>query len=301
MRGRCHTILGGCVIMMAAAMGCYTAPGLETTPASNGGTTTEIANAETTSAVSDLPCDVANVLASACTSCHGPVLADGARVHLASRADLLASIGGGSSATIADLCVQRMQHETKPMPPNAQASPNAVTVFEKWIAAGMPEGTCSALGIDYTTESVCSSNRRWKGDDDDGDKLMNPGEACIACHKQEAAEGSREAKVYSVAGTLYPTAHEPDDCNGVNGTKGTKPKVVITDAKGTTVTLEVNSAGNFYYERSLSKPLRAKVVRGDAVYEMQAEIKDGDCNACHTEAGRADEGVDYPRGRIVSP
>ena len=32
-----------------------------------------------------------------------------------------------------------------------------------------------------------------------------------------------------------------------------------------------------------------------------SEIKDGDCNGCHTEAGRADEGPDYANGRIVAP
>ena len=129
---------------------------------------------------------------------------------------------------------------------------------------------------------------------------MNPGQPCIACHKQEAAEGEIHAKIFSVAGTLYPTAHEPDDCNGIDGSKKAT-EVIITDATGKTVTLDVNWAGNFMTEEKLKKPLRAKVKRGSVVYEMQGEIKDGDCNACHTEAGRIDEGEEYPRGRIVLP
>jgi hypothetical protein len=77
--------------------------------------------------------------------------------------------------------------------------------------------------------------------------------------------------------------------------------VIITDAKGVSVTLSVNSAGNFFTTKALTKPLHAKVQNGDKFYEMGGEIKDGDCNTCHTEASRADEGAEYPRGRIVSP
>ena len=77
--------------------------------------------------------------------------------------------------------------------------------------------------------------------------------------------------------------------------------MIITDATGVSVALTVNSAGNFFSGKALKKPLHAKVQRGDQVYEMGGEIKDGDCNTCHTEGGRADEGVEYPRGRIVVP
>ena len=294
MRGHVHTILGGCVIVLSAAAGCYTAPGAGSSSAA--GTTTETSPTETASAevVADLPCDVANVLASACTSCHGATLATGAKVHLLSHADLTASLGNGSSSTMADLCLARMKDTLQPMPPNAVASDNAAAVIEKWIAAGLPQGTCSAASIDYSTESVCTSNKEWTEDEDEGDEEMNPGEACITCHKQE---NKREAKIYTVAGTVFPTAHEPDKCYGVRG----KTTVIITDATGKEFSLPVNAAGNFMDTRAMKKPLRAKVKRGDAVFEMQAEIKEGDCNACHTESGRADEGPDYPRGRIVAP
>lgn len=77
--------------------------------------------------------------------------------------------------------------------------------------------------------------------------------------------------------------------------------VIVTDATGKTFTLDVNEAGNFMSEEKMQKPLRAKVKRGESVFEMKGEVKDGDCNACHTEAGRADEGAEYPRGRIVLP
>lgn len=302
MRGPCHTILGGSVIVLAALGGCYSGPTLGLASGGEQGTKTDVSATETASAaiVSDLPCDVASALGGACSSCHGTTLVGGARVHLVSHADLSAPLATDPTRTVAELCVARMRSTEDPMPPSAGIAPGAVETLETWIAAGMPRGTCSAAGIDYSVEHVCTSKRTWKGGEREGDELMNPGEPCIACHKQEAAEGEIHAKVYSVAGTVYPSAHEPDDCHGIDGMK-TKAAVVITDATGKTFTLDVNEAGNFMTEEKMKKPLRAKVKRGDVVYEMQGAIKDGDCNACHTEAGRADEGDEYPRGRIVLP
>lgn len=301
MRGSCHTILGGCVLVLAALGGCYSGPTLGL-GGSGAGTTTDVAETETASAevVADLPCDVAGALGSACSSCHGTTLAEGARVHLVSRADLVAPLATDPARTVAELCVARMKNEQKPMPPDVAVAPSAIAILEDWIAAGMPEGTCSAAGIDYSTDTVCSSKKRWTKGEDEGDEIMNPGQPCIACHKQEAAEGSKDAKIFSVAGTVFPSAHEPDNCNGIDGVKK-EATVIITDATGKTFTLDVNEAGNFMTEDKMTKPLRAKVKRGDVVYEMQGAVKDGDCNACHTEAGRADEGDEYPRGRIVLP
>jgi hypothetical protein len=294
------------VIVLAALGGCYSGPTLGVDGAGNGSpATTDVSATDPTTTqgaqiAADLPCDVANALRGACSSCHGTTLAEGARVHLLSRADLAAPLATDPARTVADLCLIRMQSEKDPMPPAVAAEPGAVGVLEAWITAGLPAGKCSAAGIDYTTESVCTSKKKWTHGSDEGDENMNPGQTCIACHKQEAAEGEIHAKIFSVAGTLYPSAHEPDDCNGLDGVKK-KATVIVTDATGKTFTLDVNEAGNFMSEAKMKKPLRAKVRRGDAVYEMQDDIKDGDCNACHTEAGRADEGAEYPRGRIVLP
>lgn len=296
MRGHVHTILGGCVIVLAAAAGCYTAPGAGSTGA-RPATTTESSPTETASAeaAADLPCDVASVLASTCNSCHGATLKEGVKSHLLSHADLTASLGGGSSSTIADLCIARMKDKLQPMPPSSVATDAAIATLEKWVAAGMPAGTCSAVGIDYSTPSVCTSNKRWTKGDNHGDEEMTPGQACVACHKQV---NEREARIYTVAGTIFPTAHEPDDCYG---SRDGKTQVIITDATGKTFTLDVNAAGNFMDTSAMKKPLHAKVKRGNAVYEMITEIKDGDCNGCHTETGRADEGAEYAAGRIVAP
>ena len=100
-----------------------------------------------------------------------------------------------------------------------------------------------------------------------------------------------------IGGTVYPTAHEPNDCDGVNGsTDGAT--VVITDSTGATFTLNVNSAGNFYESRSTTivMPFQAKVVQGGKERAMATPQSTGDCNACHTEAG-----TNNAPGRIMLP
>ena len=44
-----------------------------------------------------------------------------------------------------------------------------------------------------------------------GSADMNPGRACITCHS------TMNGPSLTIAGTVYPTAHEPDLCNGANG------------------------------------------------------------------------------------
>ena len=72
-----------------------------------------------------------------------------------------------------------------------------------------------------------------------GSKSVLDGQACITCHTVNGGPS------LTIAGTLYPTAHEPDLCNGVDGASGAA--VVITGFDGASVTLVPNSAGNFLY------------------------------------------------------
>jgi hypothetical protein len=119
---------------------------------------------------------------------------------------------------------------------------------------------------------------------------MNPGEACISCHKSSGGE----APTFSVAGTLYPTAHEPDLCDGFNGTGGAQ--VVITGADGKTLTLTPNSAGNFYSSNSVKLPYQAEVVYMGQVRAMAESQSTGDCNSCHDQ-----NGTNGAPGRILLP
>jgi hypothetical protein len=100
---------------------------------------------------------------------------------------------------------------------------------------------------------------------------------------------------FSVAGTVYPTAHEPNDCNGVNGST-TPTTVVITDTNNQTYKLPVNSAGNFYSTSNIATPYAAKVVQGTKERAMVQHQTSGDCNSCHTVSG-----ANGAPGRIMAP
>jgi hypothetical protein len=119
-------------------------------------------------------------------------------------------------------------------------------------------------------------------------ELMHPGKACIACH---SATGG---PAYTLAGTVYPTMHEPDDCNGTDGTI-TGMTVLIIDATGATHTIPVDEAGNFVRVTSIPMPYRATVISGSNVREMKTPQYDGDCNGCHSVLGTKSP------GRVMAP
>lgn len=121
---------------------------------------------------------------------------------------------------------------------------------------------------------------------------MHPGLACIHCH---TSGGEEEGPRFAVAGTVYPTPHEPDDCNGAASSAGAT--VVVTDANGAEHRLTANGAGNFFLEsRSFPLPYTAKVTYEGRERVMVAEQSDGDCNGCHTESG-----ANHAPGRIFLP
>jgi len=90
---------------------------------------------------------------------------------------------------------------------------------------------------------------------------------------------------------VYPTAHEPLNCNGKSGVQ-----VVITPASGTALTLTTNAAGNFYSTAKVTTPYTAKVVMNGAERAMTAAQTSGDCNSCHTQ-----NGAQMAPGRIMTP
>jgi hypothetical protein len=101
--------------------------------------------------------------------------------------------------------------------------------------------------------------------------------------------------LFAVAGTLFPTPHEPNDCNGVSST--VDAQVVITEANGTVHTLSVNAVGNFSLETAtFAFPYQAKVVYQGRERVMVEAQKSGDCNDCHTQDGR-----ENAPGRIFLP
>lgn len=282
-------ILGGwAVVALAAAAGCYTGSTLDP----NGGAPRAQASDGTLPAAGglagDLPCDVAQVLGDECQSCHGDPLAGDAPNRLLVRADLMAHPDSDPSRTMAEISIARMRDAKRPMPPSGVLPDGAIASLEKWVADGYPAGACGgAAGTGASAASVCTSGTHWTGGDRES-PLMHPGGACIDCHMRED-----EGPSYSVAGTLFPTLHEPTDCNGTSAAD-----IVIMDEAGKTVlTLTPNRAGNFFSKSAVPSPYRAKVVSTSGkVREMKTPQTDGDCNACHSE-----KGAQKATGRVRTP
>lgn len=138
--------------------------------------------------------------------------------------------------------------------------------------------TATDTQIDGIGDGACVSESTWTGGNEES-PLMNPGEACIACHTAE-----REGPQFAIAGTVFTNFDEPDDCNGVDSAT-----VRITDANGATYEARSNRAGNFFLDarsNPIATPYFAEVVFGDGtVATMGGARESGDCNGCHTQYG----------------
>jgi len=254
---------------------------------STGGQTGVVASGE-------FPCDVQAFLTTNCQSCHSAA----SPVPMMTHADLVQASGDDPTLTLAEASLVRLAAgDGSRMPPSPSPTPPAADIeaFAAWVNAGAPQGSCSGdlpppPPDPYDTPVVCTSGSHWTGGNEESPN-MNPGEACISCHTKE-----REGPHLTIAGTLYPTAHEPGDCNGVPGSSAIY--VEITDAAGRVFELSPRSSGNFMLEDpdSFTMPYTAKVVAPDGERVMVGEQDDGDCNSCHTEAG-----TDGAPGRIMLP
>jgi len=242
-----------------------------------------------------LPCDVSALVQNKCGTCHGatalPTLPS-----LVTYQGLTAPAQSAPAMTNAEVAVARMQSAQAPMPPagSTAATSAEISSMQAWIAAGYPMGNCGGGGAGGSapdpTAATCTSNKTWTGGTD-GSKDMQPGVACISCH----AKSGGEAPTFAVAGTIYPTVHEPDQCYGASGSAGVR--VVITGADGAVITLTPGTSGNFSYQGALAKPYTAKVTDMNGGVRTMSEVQtSGDCNGCHTQAGSNDA-----PGRIVVP
>jgi hypothetical protein len=242
-----------------------------------------------------LPCDVLSLLRTRCQSCHSSSPVAGTNVSLVDYADLTALSDVVPTVTVAARALHRMTLSLSPMPPPPeQVTPAESAALELWVDQGMPWTTCaqSHPGDDpYAAPPTCSSGGFWPGNFT-GASWMMPGAACINCHKNYLAV----APLFTVAGTVYPTAHEPDKCYGVPASVAAK--VIITDANGNDLPpIRVANRGNFgEILPGLALPYRARIVVGDEERVMQTPQTNGDCNACHTQAG-----AQGARGRIIVP
>lgn len=244
--------------------------------------------------VVDMPCEVSAVLSTYCWACHGPTPAGGAPQSLVTLAQLQAPSPSDSSQSNGARAVARMADTASPMPPAGNPGPTVAeqSAFAAWVDAGMPAGTCSTGGgvpdagppDPLNAAPVCTSGQDYTSGQS---ASMEPGLACIACH--QANGGPR----FSVAGTVFPTGHEPDACEAPSAAGAV---VTVTDSTGATASFTVNSAGNFSGNASLSFPITAVVALGGKTRAMTTAVPSGDCNSCHTQAG-----LNGAPGRVTLP
>jgi mono/diheme cytochrome c family protein len=253
-----------------------------------GNTTVAPANKGRVGASSGLPCDVADVVTTSCASCHGEKPRGGAKTSLVTREGFLAPSEKDPAKTVGALAVERMKDTVKPMPEDGLLVADKVAIVEKWVTAGMPMGECGAVNAPadpfWDVVVDCSSGTRYTRGEG---VTMEPGKACNECHSRKGE------RTYALAGTVYPTGHESDLCNGVNGTAS----IVATDLTGKVLaTVPVNKAGNFASQIRITGPYKVKVVQNGKERAMKASPSSGDCNSCHTQ-----DGLEGAPGRIALP
>ncbi|MFO0588992.1 MAG: hypothetical protein U0441_15690 [Polyangiaceae bacterium] len=252
----------------------------------------------TTADQTGVPCDVGAVFASKCLSCHGAKPSGGAPMSLVTYDELTAASKADATKSNVERSVLRMGDAAAPMPPGANVADNQadIAVLQAWITAGMPKGDCGTnLPPDpFANPAGCLTGQTWPANQEGS--RMNPGEACIACHKKEF-----EAPQFKLAGTVYASGHENDLCYGIDTSTPdyADVRVIITDANGVDHTFKPGVTGNFSTTQSIAFPYKAKVTSSKGERIMNAAQSDGDCNGCHTEAGGG-KGSTAP-GRIVVP
>jgi mono/diheme cytochrome c family protein len=124
--------------------------------------------------------------------------------------------------------------------------------------------------------------------------LMHPGRACITCHTTGTGFlNLQHGPSFTLAGTVYPSAHEPDDCNGA---AGGGVSVVITGAAGQSLTLTPNAVGNFTSLARVVLPYMVEIRAAGRVRAAATPHQNGDCNSCHSQQGQ--QGAP---GRLLMP
>lgn len=248
-----------------------------------------------------LPCAVANVLTTYCAACHATGT-HAAPMALANIADLTRPSLNTPSISMAQSCVNRMRDTTTPMPPSPSPAVAAadIAAFEAWVTAGMMPSSCSTLppADPLDADPTCTTMTNWARGNR-GSVNMRPGAACIACHSS-----SGEGPGFWIAGTVYPTGHEPDNCNGQTSTTADPVEIEITDANAVVYHLFSNafgnSAGNFFLQdvaaQNFATPYTARVLYQGRERRMVAPQTDGDCNTCHTNTG-----ANGAPGRVTVP
>jgi hypothetical protein len=259
-----------------------------------------------------LPCDVADIVQARCASCHGNPPSSSAPQSLLTVAEWKAPSPTYPELSNGELSVERMKNALRPMPPSGLVAAEELAVIEAWVNGGMQGGECEPQTVEdpiLNADPVCTSMDFWPaGEDEKPGKTreeMFPGMPCLDCHQNPAKYNMDEGadEVFSIAGTIFPSGHEPDLCAGLDGDSVTDVLIRIEDANGNVFDLKPNAAGNFLRKASVAMPYAAKVVSASGERAMSYKPSTGDCNLCHTAEGSngGDPNSAVAPGRIVVP
>jgi hypothetical protein len=106
---------------------------------------------------SPIPCEVDDVLARTCRSCHGATPSYGAPMPLVTWEDLQAPAKSDPAKKVFDLVRARIHDDAKPMPqpPAPRLSSSDMKIIDDWALAGAPSGnkTCVSVDAGNTTDS----------------------------------------------------------------------------------------------------------------------------------------------------
>ncbi len=249
-----------------------------------------------------LPCDVQGILENRCIACHSGEFPP----PLLKYDDLKAPSKKYPGKTMAEAAVAEMKAKSMPPTPAVAPEDDEIASFEEWVNGGTQKnaeacttppppandpgdgGVNPDAGVD-AGGVVCTSGKMWtKGNE--GSRLMNPGQACNACHQQLGGPNLR------IGGTVYKTLHEPNNCDGT--APPPQLRVIVTDSRNQQFVMLVNEAGNFLTQNGAKPrpPLKAMVTDGVKTRQMAGTVTSGDCNSCHTV-----NGANGAPGRIMAP
>lgn len=137
-------------------------------------------------------------------------------------------------------------------------------------ASGGTGGSSSAAGGAAGTGGAASN---CVAPQSPGSNGMNPGQACLSCHKNRPAN-----QRWTVAGNLY------DSASGAKALSGAT--ITITDANKTVITLVTGSDGAFFTTKSVAFPVTVSASKCPDTQTMPTSPDNGDCNNCHTAGSR---------------
>jgi hypothetical protein len=164
---------------------------------------------------------------------------------------------------------------------------------------GPASGTCVVVGtpapvpmnpLANNNPTQCTTGRTWACLNT-GTNFMNPGQACVECHRTKPG-----APRWTIGGTVYASIHEPDNCLGGPASGSDPVTVTLRDRDGNEHSTTAVAGGNFFFTNNPPPPYsRIRVTYQGRDQYMPGTAEHGDCNGCHRERGGA------APGRIVLP